>query len=123
MFEHQENLGSFFKENSKLAHEYFETQMEIYRLKTGKFISKLAGYLIWVIASLFLLFLFTVFFGTVISIWLSDITGSYVEGFGITTLAILVIIIVLALLRKVLFVTPIIETLIYHSEEPASEKE
>jgi hypothetical protein len=123
MSEHQENLGSFFKENSKLAQEYFETQMEVYRLKAVKFISKSAGYFIWIITSLFLLFVFIIFLGIVISIWLSNITGSYVEGFGITTLAILVIIIMLALLRKALFVTPIIKTFIHHSEEPVSEKE
>ena len=122
MSEHQENIGSFFKENSKLAQEYFETQMEIYRLSAVRFISKSAGYLIWIIISSFLLFLFLIFLGILTSIWISKITGSYVEGFGITTLAILVIIFVLALLRKTLFVTPIIKTFIHHSEEP-SEKD
>jgi hypothetical protein len=123
MSEHQENLGSFFKENSKLAKEYFETQMQIYRLKAVKLISKSAGYLIWIIISLFLLFLFMIFLGTIIGLWLSNITGSYIEGFGITTLALLVIIIILALLRKTLFVTPIIKTFIHHSEESTTEKE
>lgn len=114
----KENLGSFFKENSALAREYFETQMEIYRLKTVRLISKTAGYFIWIIISLFLLFLFFIFLGAVAGLWLSDITGSYIAGFGITTLVILLLIIVLALLRKSLFVNPIIKAIIHRSEPP-----
>jgi hypothetical protein len=123
MPEQNENLGSFFKENSKLAREYFETQIEVNRLRAVRLISKSAGYLIWIIFSLFLLFLLIIFLGIVTSIWLSNLTGSYIEGFGITTLALLVIILILALFRKALFVTPIIKAFIHHSEEPASEKE
>ncbi|MFI5133275.1 MAG: hypothetical protein ACHQEB_03010 [Chitinophagales bacterium] len=123
MAEQQENLGSFFKENTKLAKDYFETRMEIYRLKAIRLISKSAGYLIWTIISLFLLFLFIIFLGVVVSLWLSDITGSYITGFSITTLAIFVLIIVLALLRKVLFVNPIIKAFINQSEETEAEEE
>jgi hypothetical protein len=123
MAEQQENLGSFFKENTKLAKDYFETRMEIYRLRAIRLISKSAGYLIWTIISLFLVFLFIIFLGVVVSLWLSDVTGSYIAGFSITTLAIFVLIIVLALLRKVLFVNPIIKAFINQAEETEAEEE
>jgi lipopolysaccharide export LptBFGC system permease protein LptF len=107
-----ENLGNFFKENKKLVKEYIETRLEIYRLKAIKTISKTAGYFIWIIISLFLVFLLVTFAALVLGFWLSNLTGSYVAGFGITTLVILILIVVLALLRKTLFVNPIIRAVI-----------
>lgn len=107
-----ENLGSFFKENKKLAGEYLDTRMEIYRLKLIRILSKSTGYFIWIIISLFLLLLLMIFLGLVAGIWLSEITGSYVLGFGLVTLLILVKIIFLAFFRKKLFVNPIIRNVI-----------
>jgi hypothetical protein len=107
-----ENLGSFFKENKKLAGEYLDTRMEIYRLKLIRILSKSTGYFIWIIISLFLLLLLMIFLGLVAAIWLSEITGSYVLGFGLVTLLILVKIIFLAFFRKKLFVNPIIRNVI-----------
>lgn len=119
----QENLGSFFKENAKLAKDYFETRMEIYRLMGIRIFAKSAGYFIWIIISLFLFFLFTVFAGVVLSLWLSNLTGSYIAGFGITTGVIVIIILLLTVLRKTLFVNPIIKTFINHAEENDEEEE
>lgn len=121
MSEQQENFGSFFKENAKLAKEYFETRMEIYRLSGIRLASKSAGYLIWIIISLFLFFLFAVFAGIAVSLWLSNLTGSYIAGFGITTGAIALVILLLAAMRKALFVNPIIKSIISHSEENEEE--
>src|SRR5689334_16601071 len=99
-----ENFGSFFKENKKLVKEYFDTRLEIFKLKLIRLFSKSSGYFIWMIISLFLLFLLMVFVGLVIGFWLTDVTGSYVKGFGYTTLIMLAVIILLALFRKALFV-------------------
>lgn len=118
----QENLGSFFKENTKLIREYFEMRMKIYRLRALRLLSKSAGYFIWLIISLFLLFLFIIFLGVVVSLWLSNVTGSYVAGFGITTAAIFILMIVLALFRKALFVNPIIKAFISQSEENINDE-
>ncbi|HYM93080.1 MAG TPA: hypothetical protein VET23_03000 [Chitinophagaceae bacterium] len=123
MSDNQENLGSFFKENSRLIREYFETRMKIYRLRAVKMISKSAGYFMWMIISLFLLFLFIIFLGVVISLWLSQVTGSYIAGFSITTGILLLLIILMALFRKVLFVNPIIKAFISQSEESTNEEE
>jgi hypothetical protein len=112
-----ENLGSFFRENKKLVKDYLDARLEIYKLKLIRIFSKSAGYFIWIIISLFLLFLFFIFLGLVTGFWLSELTGSYVKGFGLTTLIILVVIIVLALLRKVLFVNPIIRSFINRASD------
>ncbi|HVT86603.1 MAG TPA: hypothetical protein VHD35_15470 [Chitinophagaceae bacterium] len=123
MSDNQENLGSFFKENTKLLREYFETRLKIYRLRAVRLLSKSAGYFIWIIISLFLLFLFIIFLGVVLSLWFSQMTGSYIAGFSITTGIILLVIVLLALFRKPLFVNPIIKAFISQSEENIEEED
>lgn len=122
MANQKEDLGSFFKENVQLARDYFDTRMEIYRLRMIRLLSKSAGYFLWITISLFLVFLLFIFLGLILGIWLSDVTGSYLKGFSLATLVLLVFIIILAVLRKVLFVNPIIKTFIRHSGEPEEEE-
>ena len=107
-----ENLGAFIKENKSLLREYLETRLEIFRLSGIQASSKALGYLIWVLVSLFFLLIVFIFAGLVMAFWLSDITGSYVKGFGLTAILFIVIFILMALLRKTLFVTPSIKAVI-----------
>jgi hypothetical protein len=107
-----ESFGSFFKENKKLVREYVEIHLERYKLKLIQVFSKSAGFLFWIIISLFLFLLFSIFFGLVIGFWLSEITGSYILGFGITTIIIALKILLLTAFRKKLFVDPIIRNII-----------
>lgn len=123
MSESQENFGSFFKENSRLIREYFETRLKIYQLRAVRMLSKSAGYFIWIIISLFLLFLFIIFSGVVLSLWFSKMTGSYITGFSITTGIIFLLILLLALFRKALFVNPIIKVFIRQSSESSEEED
>jgi thiol:disulfide interchange protein len=116
-----ENLGSFLKENKKLVKDYLDTRLEIFRFKLIRMFSKSAGYLIWVIISLFLFFLLMTFIGLVIGFWLTDVTGSYVKGFGYTSLIMLGLITLLALFRKALFVNPIIRIVIRRTTENNDE--
>ena len=113
----KENLGTFLKDNKKLIRDYLDTRLEIFKFKLIRIFSKSTGYLIWVIISLFLFSLLMNFIGLVIGFWLSKITGSYVEGFGYTSLIMLAVIILLALFRKALFINPIIRLMIRRSTE------
>lgn len=112
-----ETFGSFFTENKKLVKDYIEARLEIYKLKLIRIISKSAGYFVWMTISIILVFLFSIFLGLVAGFWLSELTGSYVLGFGIVTLVVMVKIIVLALLRKKLFVDPVIRNIIRRLNE------
>lgn len=116
-----ENIASFIKENKKLVKEYVDTKLEIYKLKFIRIFSRSAGYFIWIMVSLFLLWLFIIFLGLVAGFWLSDLTGSYTIGFGIVTLIILLKIILLALLRKSLFINPILRKIIKYAGEEEAE--
>ena len=113
----KENLGSFLKENKVLLKDYLDTQLEIFRLRMIRLFSKSAGYLMWIIVLLFLFFLLATFTGLVVGFWLTEVTGSYIKGFGYTTLIMLGIIILVASFRKVLFVDPVIRMLIRRTSE------
>jgi hypothetical protein len=118
-----ENLGSFFTENKKLVKEWVDIRLEIYKLKLINIFSRSAGYFIWVVISIFLLFLLIIFLGLTTGFWLSEMTGSYTSGFGYTSLIILASILLIAALRKVLFVNPIIRNIIKKANEEAASKE
>lgn len=118
-----ETFASFIRDNKKLIREYIDTRIEIYRLQFIRAFSRSAGYLLWVIISLVLISLFIVFSGIATGFWLSKVMGSYVKGFGLTTLLILIVIIILMLLRRQLFINPIIRTVIRHNMEKQGNPE
>jgi len=112
-----DNLGSFISENKTILKEYVETRMEIYRLQSIRIFSKSAGYFAWIIVSLFLAFLILIFGGLMLGYWFSSMFGSYVKGFGLITLILVVLFVLLALFRKRLFVDPVVQSIIQRSRE------
>jgi len=118
-----DNLGSFFSENKALLKEYLETRMEIYRLQSLRIFSKSAGYFAWIIVSLFLVFLIVLFGGVVIGFWFSDLLHSYVKGFGLITLLLIALFVLLTVFRRNLFVEPVIQSIIQRSREEADPEE
>jgi hypothetical protein len=112
-----DNLGSFFAENKTLLKEYLETRLEIYRLQSLRLFAKSAGLFAWVLLSLFLACLFLLFGGMMVAFWFSSLFHSQVKGFGLVTLLILVVFILLAVFRKTLFVDPVIQSVIQKSKE------
>ena len=118
-----DNLGSFLKESKPLLKEYLETRLEIFRLQAVRIASQSAGYLIWVIVSLFILFIILIFSGIVLGCWLAAITGSYISGFGLTTLIYIVIFALLMLFRNSLFINPVMQSIIRKTLEEQDESE
>jgi hypothetical protein len=112
-----DNLGSFFAENKTLIKEYLETRMEIYRLQSLRLFARSAGYFAWILLSLFLAFLFLLFGGMMTAFWFSEHFHSYFKGFGLVTLMIVAVFILLAVFRKALFVNPVIHSVIQKSKE------
>ena len=118
-----DNLGSFISENKAVLKEYLETRMEIYRLQSLRIFSRLAGYFAWIIVSLFLAFLIVIFSGLMIGYWFSSLLGSYVKGFGLVTLLLLVVFVLLALFRKSLFVDPVVQSIIKKGRDEGEVEE
>ena len=125
----KETFGTIFSSLKKHAEDWLTTRLAIYKLKGIRLVSKIAGNLTWVLISLFLFFLFSVFFWLTLGFWLSHYTGSHVTGFGIVSLAVLLKIVLLAAFRKQLFINPMIRKMIkkaynelQEEEEPKKEK-
>src|ERR1700728_4123252 len=112
-----DNLGSFFVENKKLLKEYLETRLEIYRLQRVRVFAKSAGFFALIFLSLFLVCLFLLFGGMMVAFWFSNRFHSYVKGFGTVALLILVIFLLISLFRKILFVDPVIQSIIQRSRD------
>lgn len=124
MPDHQpDNLGAFIAENKTLLKEYLETRMEIYRLRSLRVFAKSAGYFAWILLSLFLVFLFLLFGGMMLGFWFSDMFNSHVKGFGLVTLLILAVFVLVAIFRKALFVEPVIQSIIQRSKEEGEDDE
>jgi len=113
----KENMGSFVRENKDTIREYLETRYEIIRLKGIRSISKMAGSLAWVMIILLLGLLVLIFGGLTMGYWLSGIFESNVAGFGLTTLFIIVLLVILFLLRKQLFINPVMRSIINNSTD------
>jgi hypothetical protein len=112
-----DNIASFIHENKDVLKEYLETRYEIYRLKGVRTLSKTAGYLAWIIISLFLLFLVIIFGGLTLAYWLAGLFSSMVIGFGLTAIIIIAVFALLAIFRNQLFVNPVIRSIISRSND------
>ena len=112
-----EDFGSFIGENKDILKEYIETKTEVYRLQGIRLISKTGGALIWAVLSLFMLFLILIFSGLVLGFWFSELLGNNVYGFGLATLILILIAVLLTFFRRQLFINPIIRSIINHSQE------
>ena len=53
--------------------------------------------------------------------WLSSLMDSYIKGFGLTTLLMIVIFVVFTVFRKKLFVHPIVQAIITSAADEAEE--
>lgn len=106
------NLKDFFEDSRKLIRDWIDAKLKIYKLRMVKVVSAIGGNLVWMIILLFLASLFIIFAGVTTGYWLSEILGSYVKGFGIVTLFILLLMILLVIFRKALFINPVIKILI-----------
>lgn len=119
----KETLGTFFNDVKDHSQKWVETKLNVYKLKGIRFFSRIAGNFAWLIISLFLFFILSVFIGLTLGFWLSDYFGSYTAGFGIVTLLILMKIALLAIFRKRLFINPIIRAMIRRSSEELKDDE
>ena len=118
-----ESIGSFLKSNKSLAKDYLETRLEIFRLSGIRMASKSAGYLVWLIISLFLVFLIILFAGVTIGFWLSQLTDSFVIGFGIVAVALILLFVILTVFRKKLFLDPLMQVILDRASEEIEEDE
>lgn len=114
----EQDLFEFLTLNKKLLQEYVEVRFSIFKLELIKTSSQISGLIIWLIISIFLLFLIFIFAGITIGFLFGELLHSNAAGFAIATAIIVLIAILLTVFRKKLFINPIIRVLIkQHSNE------
>lgn len=106
------NFQDFIDENVTLIKDYLETKADIYKLKAIRSSSLILGSLVWIIVSAFLFFLLFIFIGLVLGFWFSELTGSFTVGFGLATLLLFFLMLMVAMFRKTLFIYPMIRVFI-----------
>jgi hypothetical protein len=83
------------------------------------------GSLVWIIISLFLFFLLFIFIGLVVGFWFAELFGSLTIGFGLATILLFFVMLLVFLFRKQIFINPMIRIFIkiMTSNNEAEEKE
>jgi len=118
-----DNLSSFFEEIKPLIGEYVETRLELIRLQVIRGLSQTVGLLVWIAVSAFVFLVILIFSGIVLGLWLSELVGSQILGFGLTTLIIVALFILLAVFRKSLFIDPVVRAVIRRSGKELGKSE
>jgi len=119
--ENEKNLFEFLNDNKKLLQEYAEVRISIFKLELIRTTSRISGLMIWLIISIFLLFLIFIFGGITLGFLFGELLHSNAAGFACATGIIVVVAILLAIFRKQLFINPVIRVLIkqYSNEDDA----
>lgn len=107
-----ENLEQFADNMKQLAQDYFSLQKRIARLMLIRYLAKTGGGIMDGVIRFVLLMAVLVFAAITGAFFLSERLGSYAAGFGLMTLILLVISILIHFARKILFVNPIIHRLV-----------
>lgn len=110
--ENTPDIWQFLEENKKNIQDWVELKIELFSLKIIRKSSTIGGIIIWIMILSFLSLTILFFTGLTIGFWLSTLFNSNVIGFGITTGILMLITLILVLLRKQLFINPIIRIII-----------
>lgn len=110
--EEPEDLKQFAENMEELIREYISLQKQTARLTAIQYLAKAGGAVLDGVIGFILLCMVLLFGAITMGFWLSRLTGSYVSGFGLLSLILLVIAIILHLCRKILFVNPVLHNLV-----------
>lgn len=119
----QENLNDFYQENRKLLSEYLETRLQLIRLTSIRSISRMLSLLILVSLISFMALFFLLFLVISFSWFMSDQLGSATVGFMCGGGIFLLIIFLCVLLRKPLFLNPLIRLFIHTSTQEEEDED
>ncbi len=107
-----EDLQQLVENMKELAREYISLQKQTARLTLIQYLAKTAGSVMDGVIGFVLICMVLLFGAITAGFWLSQLTGSYISGFGLLTLILLAIAVILHLCRKILFVNPVLHNLV-----------
>ena len=104
--------STFFADLQRLVVDYVKTRLELTQLVAFEKISKIVAYLVIGVILALLFFFGLLFASVVLGIFLSDLLGSTLVGFGIIALIYLLVFMVILSLRNKLIAPVIINSII-----------
>lgn len=110
--EDPEDMQQFAENIKELVQEYIFLQKQTVRLTLIQYLAKMGGVMMDGVVGFVLICMVLQFGAITAGFWLSQLTGSYVKGFGLLTLILLAVAIILHLCRKILFVNPVLHRLV-----------
>lgn len=116
-----EDLQSYLENMKQLITEYILLQKQAMRLSAIRYMAKFGGAILERLVGFILIALVTLFAAITLGFWLSSITGSLTAGFGLVTIGLILLAILIHLGRNRLFVNPLVNTLITKLHEHPSE--
>lgn len=119
------DLGQLADNLRSLATGYIRLQKQIAKLTIIQYLAKAGGALMDGIISFILISIVLIFGAITGALWISSRTGSYISGFGWMTIIVAGTVLIIHLLRKPLFVNPIIHRLVrkMHAEAASIKNE
>ena len=98
-------------------------KIRLVRLQLLRAVAVTAGQAASLLIGLFVFFLFALFAALTFAFWISRVAGSYVAGFGATALVVLLLFLLLFVMRKKLFVDPVIKAMLQAHQEKTNTDE
>ena len=118
--ESEQTIVEFLLSNKKLLQEYVELRIDIFKMELLCTNAKTSGIIVWLVVSLFMLFLILLFAGFTLSFWLADLLHSNTAGFAVTTGILVLFTLLITLFRKAIFINPVIRIIL---KQNSDEKE
>jgi len=107
-----EDIGGFLQENKDMIRDYVDTRAELFKLQAVRMTARTVSMLAVVgIVSMLALFV-VLFLGMSLSFWLSGVLNNQVAGFAITGSLFVLLLALVILLRKPLFLNPLVKAII-----------
>ena len=107
-----EDIGGFLQENKEVIRDYVDTRAELFKLQAVRMTARTVSMLA-VVGIVAMLALFVVLFlGMSLSFWLSAVLNNQVAGFAITGGLFVLLLVIVILLRKPLFLNPLVKAII-----------
>lgn len=116
------DIWQFLEANKQTLQEYFELKIELFNLKFIRKSSSIGALIIWLLILAFCILIILIFAGITLGFYLSSLCNSYVQGFAATTGIFVFITMLLILVRKYLFINPIIRIMVREQTKEHEEE-
>lgn len=106
------SFSSYYSESKDLLKEYVEVRIKLLKLQLIKALSRSLGMLFAMMVVSFFAFLVILFLGFSFSAWIGELTGNMALGYAAGAGLFFIFLLLVILLRKPLFMNPLIRVFI-----------